>query len=65
VILIERWQTQFPKIKVATLKADNAESQIKCGNHKAALELYKEAVAILMPIVEGTVYHRLEKFYGL
>jgi hypothetical protein len=22
-------------------------------------------VAILMPIVEGTVYHRLEKFYGL
>ena len=42
---------------MATIKVDNAESQIKCGNHKAALELYKEAVAILMPIVEGKLYH--------
>ena len=45
----------FPKIKEAFLKADNAEQQNSCGRYSAALELYKEAVAILMGTTEGRI----------
>lgn len=50
---VEKWQTDFPEMKTAVLKTDNAEKQYNCGNYAAALESYKQAVAILMPVVES------------
>lgn len=53
--------TDFPRTKAASLRAHEAEIQDECGNHAAALEQYKEAVAILMPLVEGEIGYTAER----
>ena len=39
-------------MKAAFLKANTAEQEESRKNYKAAFELYKEAVEILMPVAE-------------
>lgn len=53
LLKLEKSKTDFPELLAASLKASDAENQIKCKNYAAALELYKEAVAILMPHVKS------------
>ena len=48
-------------IKAALAKASLAEQEEIGKNYKRAFDLYKEAVEILMPIAEGTVYVQVLK----
>ena len=51
--ILEKSKADFPELLAASLKASDAENLLKCKKHAAALELYKEAVAILMPHVKS------------
>ena len=47
-------QADNPKLKAAIVKARNAEEEEARQRYKVAFELYKDAVAILIPLINGT-----------
>ena len=51
--LLEQMKFQNPYLKSAFMKADMAEQEEAHKNYKRAIDLYKEAVELLIPIAEG------------
>ena len=51
--LLEHMKFQNPYLKSAFMKADMAEQEESRKNFKRAIDLYKEAVELLIPVAEG------------
>ena len=47
-------QTRHAGVKAAIVKAHNADRLESVGDYNQALECYKDAVGLLIPMIEGT-----------
>lgn len=52
----EKMQAENPKLKAALVKARLADETETQEDYRKALELYKDAVAILIPLIDGMTY---------
>ena len=50
-------QVRYSRVKVAFMKAENADKLESVHEYDQALECYKDAVAILIPLIEGNVLY--------
>ena len=53
--IVEELQTQYPQLKTAVVKARLADEKESHHNYRAALELYKDSVSLLLPLIDGKV----------
>ena len=51
-------QGRYSRVKAAFVKAENADKLESVYEYDKALECYKDAVAILIPLIEGDVLYK-------
>lgn len=53
VIILDEMQTRHAGVRAAIMKAHNADYLESIGDYNSALECYKNAVELLIPLIEG------------